>query len=222
MLRWIIGVWLASGAVLPAFWLLSMAHRWLASSKFGSKGLCVFSGLVGIGIGALILLFVCSFSDSIITMRGVPSAAAVAQAPMTHLAEARPIQLLVTLSPSPAQFSAKPTQADTDIEKGEVGGGLLREPPSLGEAEQVAPIQPGIGDMEQSDRDDASRQTDAVVPQVSGVAAPPIARLHAKLAAERGLAHRYTRGPPVRSYVTRPSSRGVWLFGPTGNEGANS
>jgi hypothetical protein len=137
MLWWFIGAWLASGAVLPAFWLVGMAYRWLASAKISPKGLCALSGLVGTGIGALILLFVCSFSDSIITMRDVSSTSAVIQAPMTHVTEARQIQSLVTLSPSPGQFSAT---ADTDIEKGEVRGGLLRDPPSPGEAEQAAPI----------------------------------------------------------------------------------
>jgi hypothetical protein len=218
MLWWIIGVWLASGAVLPVFWLLSMAYRWLASSKIGPKGLCALSGLVGTGVGALILAFVCSVSDSIITTRDMPSASAVAQAPMTHLAEARSIQLLVILSPSPAQFSAKPTQADTDMEKGEVRGGLLREPPPLGEAEQVATIR----DMEQSAGDGASRPADAVVPQVSVLAALLTAAPHPKLDVKRGTPHRHAGGPSVRPYVIRSSSRGMWLFAPNGNEGAHN
>ena len=74
MLWWFIGFWLASGAVLPAFLLLRMVHRWLAASTIGPLGLHVLSGLVGIGIGALILWFVCSFSDSSIAMRDTPSA----------------------------------------------------------------------------------------------------------------------------------------------------
>ena len=222
MLWWIIGVWLASGTVLPAFWLLSMVYRWLASLKIGPKGLCVLSGLVGTGVGALILAFVCSFGNSIITMRDMPSASALPRAPMTHLVEARPIQSLVILSPSPAQVSAKPTQADTAIEEGEVRRGLLREPPSLGEAEQVAPVQPGIGDTGQSARDGASRPTDAVVPQVSVLAALLTAALHPKLDVKRGTPHRYARGPSVRPYVTRSSSRGIWLFAPNGNEGAHN
>ena len=220
MLWWFIGIWLASGAVLPVFWLLSMAYRRLASSKIGPKGLCVLSGLVGTGVGALILAFVCSFSNSIITTRDMPSAPAVPQAPMTHLAEARSIQLLVT--PSLAQFSANPAQADTDIQKGEVRGGLLREPPPLGEAEQVAPIQPGIGDTGQSAGDGASRPTDAVVPQVSVLAALLTAALHPKLDVKRGTPHRHARGPSVRPYVTRSLSRGMWLFAPNGNEGAHN
>ena len=48
MLWWLIGVWLASGAVLPVFWLLSMAYR-AASKRIGPKGLYVLSGLVSIG-----------------------------------------------------------------------------------------------------------------------------------------------------------------------------
>lgn len=174
MLWRFIGVWLASGAVLPAFVLLTMAYR--AASKIGSKGLCVLSGLVGIGVGALILLDVCSFSDLIITTRDMLSGPAVARAPMTHLAEARPIPLLITLSPSPAQNAG----------------------------------------------DGASRQTDAVMPQASVPTALPTAALHPQLDAKPSALHRHAHGPPVRSYVTRPSSRGVWLFGPNGNGGANS
>ena len=87
MLWWFIGVWLASGAVLPVCWLLSMAYR-AAAKKIGPKGLYVLSGLVS--IGALILLFVSPFRDSNITMRDIPSASAVAaQAPMTSAAGRR-------------------------------------------------------------------------------------------------------------------------------------
>jgi hypothetical protein len=190
MLWWFIGFWLASGAVLPAFLLLRMAYRWLPAPKLGPMGLHVLSGLVGIGVGAMTLWIVCSFSDSSIAMRDTPSAFVVAGTPLTHavVAAARPIQLLpsASLSLSPAPFSA--AQAG---------------PPLLSEAGQ-----PRIDDMAQGVGGDASRQADA--------AAPPIAPLHRKLA------HRNTHGTPVRSYTTWSSSRGVWLFGPNGNEGAHN
>jgi hypothetical protein len=190
MLWWFTGVWLASGAMLPAFLLLRMAYRWLAASKIGPRGLHVLSGLVGIGIGALILWIVCSFSTA---MRDTPSAFVIAQ-PTTTLAVAaavRPIQLLpsVTLSLSSAPFSA--AQA----------GPLL-----LSEAGQAASIQPRIDDMAQGVGGDASRQTDT--------AAQPTAPLHRKLAAESSAAHRNAHGHPVRSYITWSSSRGTWLFAP--------
>ena len=127
MLWWFIGVWLASGAVLPVCWLLSMAYR-AASKKIGPEGLYVLSGLVS--IGALILLFVSPFCDSNITMRDIPPASAVAaQAPVTSAAGAEAIQLLTwtTLSPSSSQFSAKPAQTEL-----------------LDAAEQVASSQPRI------------------------------------------------------------------------------
>ena len=183
MLWWFVGVWLASGAVLPAFFLLRMAHRWLAASKIDPKGLHALSGLVGFGIGVLILWSVCSFSDSGIAMRGTPSASVVAQ----------PIEL------SPAQFSA--AQAG---------------PPLLGEAYQVALIQPRIGAFGRSAGNDASPQADTAVPQ-----ARPIAQLHAQLV-KHGLVHRDARGPSVGPYITHSSSSGVWLFAPNGNEGANN
>ena len=95
MLWWFIGVWLASGAVLPVCWLLSMAYR-AASKKIGPKGLYVLSGLVS--IGALILLFVSPFRDSNITMRDMPSASAVRPGAddVRGGAEAKPIQLLTS------------------------------------------------------------------------------------------------------------------------------
>jgi hypothetical protein len=201
MLWWFIGIWLASGAVLPVFWLLSMAYR-AVSKRIGPKGLYVLSGLVS--IGALILLFVSPFCDSNITTRHIPSASTVvAQAPMTSAAgaEAKPIQLLIlaTVSPSRAQFSAKPAQA---------------EPPLFGETEQVASIQPRIDDAGESANDDASRQTDAATPLVPAAGALLTAPVYPKVpSAGRGSAHRGKREPSVRPYVTQ-LSRGTWLFSP--------
>jgi hypothetical protein len=188
MLWWFIGAWLASGTVLPAFLLFRMAYRGLAAAKVGPKGLHFLSGLVGVGLGALILWFVCSFSDSSTAMRDTPSASAVAQT----------IDLppSVNLSLSPAQFSA--AQAG---------------PPLRGEAEQVGSIQPGIGAFGQSAGDDA----DTVVSQAL-LTAP----LHPKPGIKRRLAHRYASGSTVGPYITHSSSRGLWLFAPNGNEGANN
>ena len=135
MLWWIIGVWLASGAVIPVLWLLSMVSRGVFARNLGAEqrqvaveshnaakpasaarsaygirrlasslamrafrvpghspdgirvtpnrrhvGQYVLSGLTT--LGALILLFVssCSFSDSSVTIRDLPSAAAAAHA----------------------------------------------------------------------------------------------------------------------------------------------
>ena len=189
MLWWFIGVWLASGAVLPVCWLLSRAYR-AASKKIGQKGLYVLSGLVS--IGALILLFMRPFGASNITIRDMPSASAVAQTPMMSAAEAKPIQLLTsdTLSLSLAQFAAKPAQT---------------EPPSFGAAEQVATIQPQFVDVGESANDDASRQD---------AAAPLTAPVYPKIpSAGRGSVHRRTPGLPVRPYVTQ-LSHGTWLFPP--------
>jgi hypothetical protein len=197
MLWWFIGIWLASGAVLPVFWLLSMAYR-AVSKRIGPKGLYVLSGLPS--IGALILLFVCPFGDSDITMREMTSAPAVAQAPMTSAAEAKPIQLLIsaTVSPSRAQFSAKPAQT---------------EPSLFGEAVQVASSQPRIHNVGETANDDASRQTDAATP-LPAAGALLTAPVYPKVpSAGRGSAHRRTHGSPVRPYVTQ-LSRGTWLFSP--------
>jgi hypothetical protein len=214
MLWWLIGLWLAGGAVLPAFWLLSMAYRWLASLNIGPKGLHMLSGLAGIGIGALILWFVCLFSDSNIAMRDTPSASAVALASMTHpvVASERLTQLppLGTLSLSSTQFSAAQFSA------------AQTGPPSLGEAEQVTSIQPGIGDVIQCAGGDACRQTDGAAPLVSVAVALMIAPLHSQPGVKRDPAHRHTYGPSVPPYVIRSSSHGIWLFAPNGNEGTHN
>jgi hypothetical protein len=124
MLWWFIGVWLASGAVLPAFLLLRMAYRWLAASKIGPKGLHVLSGLVG--IGALILWIVCSFSDSSTAMRDTPSAFVIAQPPMTlspapfSAAQAEPLLLSKA-----GQGASIPPRID-DMAQG-VGGDASRQ-----------------------------------------------------------------------------------------------
>jgi hypothetical protein len=127
MLWWLIGAWLASGTLLPAFLLLRMGYRWLAAVKISPKGLHALSGLVGFGIGVLVLWFVCSFRDSSIAMRAMPSASAVAQTPMTH----------------PEVAEAKPAEAD--IEAGAV---------RLAEAD--ATIQPGSDALGQSAGDNAA------------------------------------------------------------------
>jgi hypothetical protein len=148
MLWWSIGVWLASGVVIPALWLLRMAYRGVvrdieagprqggaeahgaaiaastAQSAYGARRLATplvmwafrlpesrpggariipgagryaLSGLVSFGV--LILLYVGSFSDSIIAMRDLPSSSAVAPPPVPQaaMAEAMPISRLPRL-----------------------------------------------------------------------------------------------------------------------------
>jgi hypothetical protein len=277
MLWWFIGVWLASGFVIPVLCLISMARRgvflrdvgterrqaaggsqytarvasdarptwgtrWPASSlgiwafrltehrptgtrmtpKVGHTGLYVISGLVSLGV--LILLIVGSFGDSNTTMRDLPSASAVAQAPVTPAAVATPIQsrTSATFSSSPAQLSAKSAPDGIDGGEGTVGRGLLTERTSFGGAEQLASIHPRTGDEGKSAGDYASGQTETSAPQMPVVGALPIAPVYTKPpVADRGWGHRRASGPSVRSYTTR-SSRGTWLSAPAMNAGANS
>ena len=280
MLWWFIGVWLASGAVIPVLWLLRVAYRGVffrdieaeqgqggveahgaaiaastAQSAYGVRRLATsrvmwafrlpehrpggarttprsshmgrytLSGLVSFGV--LILLYVGSFSDSIIAMRDLPSSSDVAQPPVPQAAraEAMPIQspASATLSPSPAQLSAKPAQADIDGEAAMIGRGSLREPPPLSETERIASIQPQTGDVAASAGDNAGRQVAAAAPQMPTQGAPLLtAPVYPKVpGAERGPRHRHARGLPVRPYATG-SSRGTWLSAPNPNGGANS
>ena len=105
MLWWLIGAWVASGLLIPALWLLSLAghgvfvrssHDLQASGTApppppsskrtswnrGQIGRFLLCGLVG--VGALILLFIGSFSDPISTMGNLYSALADAQAPVSQ------------------------------------------------------------------------------------------------------------------------------------------
>jgi hypothetical protein len=264
MLWWFISAWIASGAVVPISWLLSVVRhgvflgdteaeqtrevveshsaataastaqsaygiRWLAWSLAtwacrllerspGSTqrtpvahhpGRYVLSGLVS--IGALILLYVGSFSAA-----NLPSSSTVAHAPATQAVEAevQPIQPLASanLSPSPAQLTATPAQAAANGEAGQA----LRDLPSLGEAEQVA-AQPQPGDARGRAGDDASGRTEAAAPHAGAllIIYPRIP------GAERGAGHSRARGPLIRPYVA-PANRGTWLFPPTTNAGSNS
>jgi hypothetical protein len=276
MLWWSIGVWLASGVIIPVLWLLRMAYGSFlrdrgagqrpggveaygaamaastAQSAYGARRLAAplvmwafrlperrpggaritpgasdvgryaLSGLVSFGV--LILLYVGSFSDSIIAMRDLPSSSAVAQPPVPQaaMAEAMPIQPAASaaLSPSPAQLSAKPAQADTDGAEEMIRRGSLREPPSLGETGRIAPIQPQTGNVAASAGDSAGRQV-AAAPMPTERALPTAPVYPKAPGVERGPRHRHARGLSVRPYAAG-SSRGTWLSAPNPNGGANS
>jgi hypothetical protein len=279
MLWWFVGVWLASGAVVPVLLLLRAAWRGIfprdieadqrqvavephstasaastTRSAYGIRrlgsplarwvfrlqghapgnarttpqashmGRYMLSGLVS--IAALILLFVGSFSDSIIKVRDMPATSAVAQAPVAQaaVAEAGPLPRLASavLAACPTQLPATSVQAAADGEHGVARRGLLPDPASPSEAQQVALIQPRTGDMEERAGDDSSHQTDAAASQV----AASVALLTVPVApkgpgAERGWGQRRPGGAPVRPDATR-ASRGTWLFAPNSNGGANS
>jgi hypothetical protein len=272
MLWWIIGFWLASGAVIPVLWLLSMASRrvfvrnieaeqrqsatpasaaqsasslrWLTSSlamwvfklpghhpdgmrvapNTGHIGQYVLSALTT--IGALILLFVSSFSDSSVTRRDLPPAAAVAHAPVAPaaVAETRALQSPASAALSPAaQLAATPAPSDTDTVDGEASRGLLRGAAHDGDAEHIALIESQTGNAGEHASDDASRPTAAALPQSPAADALLTAPVFRSVpGAERGPGYRRAHGPSVRPYATTPSSHGTWLFPPALNAGANS
>jgi hypothetical protein len=95
------------------------------------------------------------------------------------------------------------------------------EPPSFGEAEQVASVQSRFDDVGER-ADDASRQTDAAVPQVPAAGALLTAPADPKApSAGRSSAHRRARGLPVGRYVTQ-LSHGTWLFPPNQTGGGSN
>ena len=277
MLWWIIGVWLASGAVIPVLWLLSIAShgvfardlraeqrqvsvgsddvaapasapglhtaaspRRLRCGRSSSQGTSpdgmrvtpnrshvgqyVLSGLTI--LGALILLFVSSFSDSSVTIGDLPSAAAVAHAPGAPAAvvATRPLQSQASAALSAvAQLSATPAPSDTDTVDEEASRGSLRQTPSLGDAEHLALIEARTGNVGEHASDDASSPTAVAPPQAPAAEAVLTAPVFPSVrGAERGPGYRRAHGRSVRSYGTTPPSHGTWLFPPAPNAGANS
>ena len=205
MLWWLIGAWVASGLLVPALWLLSMAghgvfvrssHKIQAeaaapsscpSSKrtswnHGRLGRFLLCGFVG--VGALILLFIGSFSDPISTTGNLYLAFTGAQDPVSQAA----------VTPAP-----------------------VRE-------ELVAAKQPDL-DQTGAVGHDRARETDLVTPQI-----PPVWALKAALSAVTSPAHldrpsrrgwQYDRHGPVGAFVAR-SRRGTWLFPPNASGGGNN
>ena len=98
----------------------SVSDEAIPPTSIGRIGQYVLSGLLC--LGALILLFLGSFSDSTVTMLSN-----VARAPAVQTTEARPTQAAPAVpSLSTAELSAKPEQGEVDTEAAQRG--LLHEP----------------------------------------------------------------------------------------------
>jgi len=208
MLWWLVGMWLASGLVIPLLWLLSAAGRWVspgqrkATPVMGSPspppkgvratprrtriGRFSLAGLAG--IGALVLMLVGSFSDPITRLQELPSVLAPARAPASEAAIS----------------------------------------PSNGEADQVLSAEPADGNVRKVSLDDPPSQADATTPLVAveqPLGALPVPPEQPDAARDRQ--HGHARWPstaaarnsrPVRAYITR-SVRGTWLFPPNPGNG---
>jgi hypothetical protein len=208
MLWWLVGMWLASGLVIPILWLLGVAggrvfpgrpkatpvmgspaptpKRVRATPRRSRIGRFSLAGLVG--IGALVLMLVGSFSDPITRLQELPS--------------------VLTPAPAPASEAAI-------------------TPPS-GEADQVLSVEPADGNVRKVSLDDPPSQADTATPlvvveQPLGVLPVPPEQPDAARDRQRG----HARGPstaaarnsrPVRAYITR-SVRGTWLFPPNPGNG---
>jgi hypothetical protein len=208
MLWWLIGMWLASGLVIPVLWLAGVAGRRIVSGlsnamraksapvpspngvrtlpKRSRVGRFSLAGLVG--IGALVLMLVGSFSDPITRLQELPS--------------------VLTSAPAPASEAAI-------------------TPPS-GEADRVLSVEPADGNVRRASLDDSPNQADAATPLVA--VEQPLGALPVppeQPDAARGRQHGHARGPsnaaarnsrPVRAHITR-SVRGTWLFPPNPGNG---
>jgi hypothetical protein len=231
MLWWFIGVWLASGLLIPGLCLLGMAWRRLLSRvqevpKAGHTGLYVLAGLIG--LGAMALLFVGSFSDPIFSMRDRGRDTVAASSPVRQDAgiadTPAPSLTLGAPSPSPEQLPGVPARGVTGCGETASVDGPRREPaPSGGLAQDAAiPAQPGPEGVAEGRWAEAPPQTSAPTPQVAAAAVQLTSRANSKVAvAERGWVQRRAHPPLVRPYATS-ATHGVWLSAPAQNAGGNS
>jgi hypothetical protein len=192
MLWWFIGAWVASGLLVPALWLLSVAGRRVfvrssidmqatevplpppnskrATANRGHMGRYLLSGITV--VGAVILLLIASFSDPVAAIENLRSIFALAEVPVSQPA--------VTTSPIEVKLAANvPFRAE-----------------------------------EENGRDDFAGQAHAVQE-------PPAATHPAYPVRSIKRVEHHGRQGRVDAYVVH-SSRGTWLFPPNVNARGNN
>ena len=199
MLWWLIGIWVASGLLIPVLWLLSITGRRClirssndgqapgasaplldskpATLNRGQMGRFLLAGLAG--AGAVILLFIGSFSDPITTMGDLYAALADAHTPVLRPAvPPAPVDVVLTVDHNEAEDSRHDLARQEAIE--------TRQSPSVWTLAAMSAVTP------------------PATPERPG---------------KRG-GHHGRRGP-VGAYVTQ-SHPGTWLFPPNANQGGNN
>jgi hypothetical protein len=224
MAWWIIGVWLASGIIVPLCWLLSITYRWLsaraAALAFRITGRhpsdmpllvrmrwmrpYLVSGLLG--AGALMLLFAGSSDPApgtaLVRTTAVPILKA-APAPR-HPSDS------VTLSPSLASLATDLAQAAAA--PAEAGASAF-----IGCKTVTAHETPVDAS---SDRQTEDVAWQPAIETITGTSPAHHQALHKELRADLRPRHTRARGPSVQRTIG-PSGNGTWLYPPTPNSGIN-
>jgi hypothetical protein len=223
VLWWFIGAWLGSAAIVPILWLLSVVHPGIFSPgiearqkqivpeaprpvswRFSSLriGRYALSGLLA--IAGLVLVFMGSSSDPLVTIRGLVPSRAGAQATSPQMASAEPPHSPTTAPLSPEQPPVEPAQAEATSRRHEA----LPEPPLRSQVEHAASSVAQSGSLGESAEDHADPQKDAPAVQIPVIEVPPAAPMHRT---ER-LWEQWRRGRAAVFPPNTQPSRGTWLW----------
>jgi hypothetical protein len=236
MLWWFVGVWLASGLVIPVLWLTSMAGRAVSARDSDVEPM---PAVVAQRSVASVMATVRRWLASALTAgrpfrrsghrrdaRSVtPTVSRMGQYVLSGLITFAALFLLFISSFSDSSAPTRDLSTRLVVDQAPAAlataATTTHEPAAVTEAERAASLQPQDGRFANSADEDASGRTIAVAPPEPVSEALLTVPAYPRAPAERGVAHRRAQGPQVPTYVTR-SSRGTWLFPPTVNAGGNS
>jgi len=236
MLWWFVGVWLASGLVIPVLWLTSMAGRAVSARDSDVEPM---PAVVAQRSVASVMATVRRWLASALTAgrpfrrsghrrdaRSVtPTVSRMGQYVLSGLITFAALFLLFISSFSDSSAPTRDLSTRLVVDQAPAAlataATTTHEPAAVTEAERAASLQPQDGRFANSADEDASGRTVAVAPPEPVSEALLTVPAYPRAPAERGVAHRRAQGPQVPTYVTR-SSRGTWLFPPTVNAGGNS
>jgi hypothetical protein len=251
MLWWLVGVWLASGAVVPLLWVFGMVYRgvfvrdtaaehapteslptslpakWAFTWKFarlGQRPGGTWTAPKAARLGRYALSGLVGIGALILSFIGSFNEwlATPHDLPSAPAVAQSPVRPAAIAEPRPMQSVASAEVSPFPARL----SAAPQEPALQKEAGQFVASQPPTGDIAEGAGEDAGRQASAAVtPPV-----PPAEALEAMQTAstafkppeaERGSVRRRARGTSVLPLVS-PAGRGIWLFAPNLNAGGNS
>jgi hypothetical protein len=221
VLWWFIGAWLGVSAIVPIMWLLSTNYPELFSPDIEAQkqvapephvpaswrvssfqvGRYAFSGLLSIGV--LILLFIGSFDDPPVMIRGLTSSLTGAPAMPSQMASIGPMPAPMSAPLSDAKLQMEPAQAEAISQKVEAE----HEVRWRSEAGHIAADETQSDSYKESAKGSADHQMDAAAAPVSVAVTPPSAPMLRK---ERVWTKQRTVRAPPRPDIRR--SYGTWLW----------
>jgi hypothetical protein len=234
MLWWFVGVWLASGLVIPVLWLTSMAGRGVSARDSDAESMpAVVAPRSVASVTATVRRWLASALTAGRPFRRsghrcdvktvTPTVSRMGQYVLSGLITFAALFLLFITSFSDSSPPTRDLSSRSVVAQAPAAPAATttHEPAAVTEAEPAASLQPQDGRVANSADEDASDRTVAIAPPEPAAEALLTVPAYPRAPAERGVAHRRAQGPQVPTYVTR-SSRGTWLFPPTVNAGGNS